>query len=230
MKNMLSLLIVFLFNFAICFAVVYFIGFIISKKRKSLKPIRISTILVIALIFSAIGTYPSLNDIKVENEGESIVNQNSVNSMTPEDIQKVQEIIRKVVQEPGYLTTEIHNEFWSIINKYGNVSKENIEQIRDLVTGISNKYMKYFYQDALISMQRGNPYKSAEREAYEKHLIELGLNEAKFKENDEMMNKIAIKEAVNIQGSSIVLTEDMINEIIANINSISERLDKLFTK
>jgi len=99
------------------------------------------------------------------------------------------------------------------------------------MTGAISKYVKYLYEDALWALQNSRPFKSSQRDAYETKLIKLGiLTKWRQKENEEFIRKIAFREPVTSYDGEIVFNKNMILEILKNIDNVSRRIDKLFTK
>jgi hypothetical protein len=144
---------------------------------------------------------------------------------------RLNEIILGVMQDPNYLTPNIHAEFWVILDKIGPLTPAEIEKTRDMITGMFTTYNRYFYEDALWALKIGRPFKSSQREKYEKHLFNLGLmTEWGIKENDRMMEKIAYKQPISTQGSTVLIKENMIKDILASLEATGKRLDELFTQ
>ena len=152
---------------------------------------------------------------------------------------------RDFIQSPT-LEEKIHEEFWGNIDKL-NLTIEKVigakqKDFNSIMT-VNSKGMLYFYQDALISLDKGSPYMSKNREAwYEKEEIKMMQTDAAKKVYDvkeghkELMIKISNKIPVynaNI-GESIVFTKEMIIEIIQGleleVKRVSERINILYDR
>lgn len=144
---------------------------------------------------------------------------------------RFREIIAGVVEDPDYLTPVVHTEFWSLLNKTGPLPAPEVQQLRDTMTGILTIYHRYFYEDALWALKTGRPFKSLQREEYEKDLLSRGeITEWRIQENETLIAKIAAKEAIPFGGTTIVLSEDIVNEILAGLEDAGRRIDALFSE
>lgn len=158
-------------------------------------------------------------------------NSHDIDSLSSAEKIRFMDIIKGVIQDPDFLTPNVHAEFWALIDKVGPISTSEVQERRDMTTGVVTIYQRYFHEDALWALKTGHPFKSLERERYEKHLLDLGvMTEWRIKENEALMAKIAVRELIPYQGTTIVYNEDIIYEILANLEAAGKRLDTLFTK
>ena len=54
-------------------------------------------------------------------------------------------------------------------------SSAQVQDMREMMTGVLAVYQPLFWQDALIAVQTGKPHKSQQREDCEKRLMAKGL-------------------------------------------------------
>ena len=146
------------------------------------------------------------------------------------DEAKIREIITGVLSNnPEYLTKDVHDQFWVILQKYGYSPIENdLNKIKYQFASL-NTEMKYFYEDALISYQNGKVMKSDIREQYEKKLLkEQLITQEKLTQNEEILKNIALQEPVTSNGQTVLFNEENINSSLENLNQADERLTQLF--
>jgi len=147
------------------------------------------------------------------------------------DKNRIREIITGVGRDADYLTQDIHDEFWSIWSKSGEIGKEETQIIRDIMVGVTSKYMRYFYEDALWALSTGRPFKSNQRESYEEYLLNLDvITKWRIEQNEKMIEKIAYNESIKSDGGEVLYDENLIKEILGNLEKASERFDHLFTR
>lgn len=140
------------------------------------------------------------------------------------------EIIKGVLSDPNYLTRDIHDEFWRLRDKIGSLSAAEEQKERDMMVGTAT-YQRYFYEDALWALKKGSPYKSLQRENFEKRLLKIGvIPEWRIKENEALIEKIATKKEVPHGGSYIIFTEELILKILDGLEATSKRVEKLYTR
>lgn len=194
--------------------------------------------------FITLGNKDILTATTSENEINSIKDESILNSISktvdtkklevyllPEEMDRIKEIINITIKFPGNPTNELHQEFWSLLEKRNKISEKEVEELRDFIAW-APVYMKYFYEDSLISIKTGIPYKSKIREEYQNRLSGLGLGaESRMKQNDELMKKIANKEPIEGGPPGItILTEDYIKEVLKTLEATGDRINKLFTR
>lgn len=148
------------------------------------------------------------------------------------DKARVHEIVSKTMRLNHYLTKDVHHEFWNIVDKHIKMNSSELEKLRFLASVSSLVYMRYFYEDMLISLERHSPYKSLNREKIENYLLKNKLTSVwKIKTNDEMIEKaIQAIPLVDKEGNKFLFTKEVIYEALSRIDSIEKRLDILFTK
>lgn len=204
-------------NVAVWLLISCLVAFIIAKIRKaeSVTPY-LRKAAWVALVISLVATIPGL--------------QRTFKSLSTEvSGARFEQIIKGVVQDENYLTPQIHQEFWGMINREG-ISSAQIRDLRDKMTGLLTVYQPLFWKDAVESLKTGQPCKSPERDEYEKNMLRKGLmTNERIRANDLMMAKIAAREAVTRDGQSIVFSEDTIEQMLLNIQQVIKRQEQLFT-
>jgi hypothetical protein len=191
-------------------------------------------VILIAVITLALGFIPPLQTM-IDNP-QSIIGTSSavadpIDRLSSAEKTRFMEIILGVIQDPTYLTPNIHAEFWVIVDKVGPLTPAEIEKTRDMMTGMFTTYNRYFFEDALWALKIERPFKSIQREKYEKQLLNLGhMTEFRIKENDKTIERIASKQPISGQGSTVLVNEDIIKEILASLEATGKRLDELFTR
>jgi hypothetical protein len=151
--------------------------------------------------------------------------------MTIDEQRMFQDILRSVLQDPNNLTPEVHQQFWDLLDNIGISTQDQMDYLKDLMAGPALIYMKYFYEDALLSYDRGTPYKSKQREDYEQKLKSTGVvSDFRFEENDRLMAKIAYQEEVQIGDQVVIMDEAVLEQALANVNLGVDTVNKLFTR
>ena len=148
------------------------------------------------------------------------------------DKARVHEIISKTMRFENYLTKDIHYEFWNIVDKHIKMNNSELKKLREIATVSTVEYMRYFYEDMLISLEGHSLYKSLDREKIENYLLKNNLtSEWRIKTNDQMIEK-AIKgiPLVHKEGNKFLFTKEVIYQALSRIDSIKKRVDNLFTK
>lgn len=141
----------------------------------------------------------------------------------------VQEIVRTVMQDPTYLTPEVHAEFWRLI-RGDTLSPDELAQVRENFTDLTAPYMRLFFQDALESYRSGQPVKSRARAEYEQAILARGIiGQSRIEANDMMMKKIAARELVVDGEREVMFDEETITAALENVDNSLRALDILFT-
>lgn len=142
---------------------------------------------------------------------------------------RVREILTAVIQSDEALTPENHTEFWIYLKKMS-VTEKNVDQVRDMMTGIIVKYQKYTWEAAAQALKTGQLYKSTELENYEKQLKSSGvLSDTRLNENNKFIENVAQKKPILVQGQEIIVDEERIQNVLNSLVEVAERVDKLFT-
>lgn len=182
----------------------------------------IAIVLVIAIPITVRGGF------SLKREPSSSIT--GVDALSSEEKARFREIATGVMQGQDALTKEVHAEFWVLMTKMGIRGKSQVDQFKDVVTGVSSKYQRYLWEDARQALRQGRAFKSLQRDEYEKHLKNLGLlSDFRIRENEEFVNKIAKKKPLPVQGQNVVITDPIIKETLANLAEVTKRLDQLFT-
>ena len=140
------------------------------------------------------------------------------------------EITVNVIHYPEYLTQGVHEEFWALLDKTGRPSDSEMVKFRDFLVTVLRKHHRYFFEDAVWAIQIGRPFKSAAREQSEKTLARLKvITEWQIRQNEETIAKIACKEPLRHGQTPVVLTEEMIWEVLNKLDDMGDRLYRLYT-
>lgn len=145
---------------------------------------------------------------------------------------RVHEIISKTMRFENYLTKDIHYEFWNIVDKHIKMNSNELKQLKVIATVNTVDYMRYFYEDMLISLEGHSLYKSLDREKIENYLLKNNLtSEWRIESNDQMIEK-AIKgiHLIDKEGNKFLFTKEVIYQALSRIDSIKKRIDILFTR
>ena len=67
------------------------------------------------------------------------------------------------MQNPNFLTPSVRREFHQMLAKMGGSSAQ-VQDMREMMTGVLAVYQPLFWQDSLIAVQTGKPHKSQQRE------------------------------------------------------------------
>lgn len=127
----------------------------------------------------------------------------NINTITPDDSLKLSSII--IYCGSGQpITKEIHTEFWILRDKYPNEFKK----LPDFNEAL--RLQKYIYNDALQSVKQNRLIISKER-----RMLEI---EDESKTNDEFIQNIIYKKPLNINGQDIILNQENIKIILANLD------------
>lgn len=168
---LLGLFLDFAVNVAVWLLISCFVAFIIAKIRKAESTkTYFQKAAWVALIIAVLATIPSV----VRTFRKPIIQPASSSQLTEQQKRRFQEIIKGVMGNPSFLTPSVRQEFHQILAKMGG-SPEQIQDLREKMTGVLTAYQPLFWQDALIACQTGKPHKSRQREDYEKGMIAKGL-------------------------------------------------------
>jgi len=145
---------------------------------------------------------------------------------------RIHEIVSNTMRFDSYLTKNIHDEFWIIADKHLKMDNKKLQELRFVVTVNSLEYMRYYYEDMLVSIQEHRFYKSLDREDLEKYLLNNKLlSEWRIKDNDKLIQKaIDGVPVVDKDGKKFVFTKDIIFNALSKLNDIKKRIDILFTR
>jgi len=175
-----------------------------------------SSLIKIFLIVSLVANYVFGSDA-VENAKDKL---------------RIHKIVSNTMRFDSYLTKDIHDEFWIIADKHLKMDNKKLQELRFVVTVNSLEYMRYYYEDMLVSMHEHRFYKSLDREDLEKYLLNNKLlSEWRIKDNDKLIQKaIDGVPVVDKDGKKFVFTKDIIFDALSKLNDIKKRIDILFTR
>ncbi|AZN41181.1 hypothetical protein [Paenibacillus albus] len=149
-------------------------------------------------------------------------------NMTAHQKDRFQMFVARVVRDKNNLTPETIRQFWELVDEV-KATDEEVATMKDLLAGPIVLYMKFFFDDALIALSQGVPYKSPERAEYEQHLKSLhAITDDRIRQNDELMAQIAAREPL-LQGGAAI-DELIIRDAIINVNEAIRSITILFTR
>ncbi|MFF3024446.1 hypothetical protein ACFVRR_17620 [Gottfriedia sp. NPDC057948] len=140
--------------------IAWLITLIFKKYRKEFLVGAVSLALLSSLtqLYKSFGNNDKLTNVETSKKSsqKSIV-------FTDEEKGRIERIIIGIQQDdPSFLTKDVHKEFWSILESQGELSKKEIADLKDAYTS-ATRDMQYFYEDALISLNSGEPFISEKR-------------------------------------------------------------------
>ncbi|WP_133257483.1 hypothetical protein [Paenibacillus montanisoli] len=151
-------------------------------------------------------------------------------NMTAHQKDIFQELIARVLRNRGNLTPETRRQFWELVDEVG-ASQEEVDTMKHLLAGPIVIYMNYFFEDALVALKGGEPYKSAARSDYEQYLKSLeAMTDDRIEANDRLMEQIAYRQPVQQGDQSSVLDETMILQALDRVQQAVETINILFTR
>ena len=220
--------------------VAFCIASVRAKSGNGQRPNYRRRVVYIALLISLLGEWgyngqlaaskqPSAQaDASQSPVASSIAN---VPQVSEQDQERFKAIIQGVMGDSSYMTPQIQAEFWMLIDK-NHLSQVDVQNLKQSLP-LTNLYGRAFWQDALSSFKTGQPIKSDQRRMYESRLTEAVSPDAaqqRITKDDAMIAKIAAHQLVDVQGTSVVVNESMIQSALSGADAVSARLDKLFTR
>lgn len=140
-------------------------------------------------------------------------------------------IILGAETDPSYMTPHVRAEFWALLDKE-KVSSRDEQHLKNTVP-LSSLYVRSFWRDALSSLKAGHPVKSTERKMYESRLTESVSPKTaaqRISKDNDMITKIAAHKPVVVRGTTVLLDQDMIQNVLTGADATFARIDKLFTR
>jgi len=147
-------------------------------------------------------------------------------------------LLRSFIQSPE-INPEIHEEYWKkIIDNELSIDEVmgfQEKELKEVMTFMSVG-MKLVYEDALISLENGEPFMSKSRQEWynndivTKHQRDVDKNKGYniIEGHTELIEKILQKEPiyVSLYDEYILFTEEIINEIIVGLDQELVRIEK----
>jgi tetratricopeptide (TPR) repeat protein len=115
--------------------------------------------------------------------------------------------------------------FWEIVNNHGGDPTE-IKEIGDISSKDivkMSKYMSSFYEDALVSVDTKQPFKSNQRKELESEFDPKYSD--LFKKNDAMMLQIASGNPVTYEGKTVFFDKELISETLLKMEETFKLFD-----
>lgn len=153
-----------------------------------------------------------------------------LDNLTSGEKERFREIVR-LVGQPVPITTALREEFWGLMDKLGKLTPAEVTSVKDLMFGAATVYMRYFYEDAIEAYKTHQPFKSQQRERYEKRLIKLGvMTDFRVAQNERLMEQIAAHQPIKSAQGDILLDATRSRTILANLDVAGQRMNLLFTR
>ena len=220
--------------------IAFWIASVRAKSGNGQRPNYRRRVVYIALAISLIGEWGYNSQLAASKQpsSQADASQSPVTSsianapqVSEQDQKRFAAIIQGVMGDSSYMTPQIRAEFWMLIDK-NHLSQVDVQNLKQSLP-LTNLYGRAFWQDALSSFKTGQPVKSDQRRIYESRLTEAISPDAaqqRITKDDAMIAKIAAHQPVDVQGTSVVVNESMIQSALSGADAVSTRLDKLFTK
>jgi hypothetical protein len=188
-------------------------------------PRKVATILIVAILI--VGLSSQLFLARSPNIHTLLESR-----LSRSDLARVMELMKASMQGPNEVSFELHQEFWSIIDRNGSVSDLEIESYFEQWQEMTLTYQRLFWADALESLRTSRECKSTVRLAMEKKkLLESKSFERRFQDNDEFIKNIALKEPIDdFSGQKRILTEADIIETMHRIDDSVRRVKILMSR
>ena len=164
-----------------------------------------------------------------EEEGSSEI---LLERLSPTELDRYQTILRNSLGEPGYVTDDIRLEFWELMDKIG-LTEEQADATRSYIVLTAIAYESIFWSDVLASLETGRPQMSAERRELEGFYLDRGLvTQSRLDASAALLRDIAAGRPIPMPGqdTSVVADREFAGNILANLNSVADQLDLLFTR
>jgi hypothetical protein len=146
------------------------------------------------------------------------------------DAATLQRVIRNTMQSSTYLTPDIKQQFWDLLDKYS-FSESDARDMRATIAGPGTDYIALYWKDAIISLDSQAAFKSSERKDAEDRLIKLHVVSQSFiTGNDLKMQSISQRKSISVNGGSVIVTKDIAAGALSQVDDAVARLDQLFTR
>ena len=165
-------------------------------------------------------------------ENPSLVNVNAHSILSP----KMQLIIRYTLAVDGYLTQQMHQEFWNEVRRI--VTSQEIEFMKKNLNVMildAHKYQQELWKSAKISYENKQVVKTQRLIELEVKIMSLNLYKKRMKismENSKRLLEAAAKRSSmnSVQGQTIQLDINMINIVLNNMGLSFMRFENLLNK
>ncbi|REE89114.1 hypothetical protein A8990_107213 [Paenibacillus taihuensis] len=186
----------------------------------------IATVLAIVMLVSIAGCEQQSNSSKAATPEEPQIELSK--HMTAHQKDRFQMFVARVVRDRNNLTPETIRQFWELVDEV-KATDEEVATMKDLLAGPIVIYMKFFFDDALIALSQGVPYKSPERAEYEQHLKSIhAITDDRIRQNDDLMSRIARKDPL-LKGDRPI-DELIIRDALINVYEAIDSINILFTR
>ncbi|MBI3610229.1 MAG: hypothetical protein HY204_05955 [Nitrospirae bacterium] len=136
-------------------------------------------------------------------------------SLTPEERQKITELVLAVTEDPQDTVVSAHEELWSILKKHGPPSERQIGRFKDRFLTIGEGH-HLFWRDAREALRSRHRVKSPARVRWEERLEKDGWLSQKQRDRfDDLMSHVVSEEPISSNhGVEVSLSGTMVDEIV----------------
>lgn len=151
--------------------------------------------------------------------------------LTDGDRAQMAAIYRRTLGDEGQPDDELRRAFWAIADRNG-LRPDDLSELRLRILGPAGEYMTLLLSDARASLHSGGEVRSPARLAFQERLRASGvMTEAKLKENEEFVRRVAARLPVPLgDGSTAVLDEGAIDQALQRASELDARLRLLHTR
>lgn len=150
-------------------------------------------------------------------------------ALTVDEKLELDRLFQSVLQDPDTVT-QAKVRFWEIADSHGRMTDEELADMRKAMLS-DTEVVRLFWEDVLLTLQRGRPFKSIEREQLEDELVKQGKMTAfQRRQNEATMESIASGKPIAIQGGNqVVVTEQLARSVLEDFDRKREALVELLT-
>jgi hypothetical protein len=136
-------------------------------------------------------------------------------SLTPEERQKITELVLSVAEDPDESVRPAREELWAILNSHGSPSRRQLEWLRTQMLIIGRGH-PLFWRDVQAALQAHRMVKSPDRARWEDGLAQSGwLSDLQRTRFDELMKQVIEEEPIpSNHGVEVPLNRQMVDEIV----------------
>ncbi len=168
----------------------------------------------------------------VADEAMGEARQDLLEKLSPAELERFEAILFNTVGQPGYVTDDIRQELWQLLDKIG-YRESQLDELRELTTSDAIKYQRLFWRDVLMSLETGRAEMSPERLEMEAAFLASGvINQARFDATAVLLRDVAVGRPIQLPGqdTSVVVDEEFAKNILASIDYVAGEIDRLLTR
>ena len=136
-------------------------------------------------------------------------------SLTPEERQKITELVLSVAEDPEESVRPGREELWAILRRHGSPSPRQLEGLRTQLLIIGRGHL-LFWRDAQEALQTHRMVKGPDRARWEDGLAQTGwLSDLQRTRFDDLMKQVIEEEPIpSNHGVEVSLSRQMVDEIV----------------